>query len=90
MSSWSERSELRGCGGGREIAPFERVNPELGGGERSKARVRKAVKMWSGDASDAMDAEWCIISITKGCEAIWTMGIEHWSGNMHPCTEQPS
>ena len=40
-------------GGGREKAPFE----ELAGGERSKARVRKAVKMWSGDASDAMDAE---------------------------------
>ena len=57
MSS-SERSELRGCGGGgREKAHFERVNPELGGGERSKARVRKAVKMGSGDASDAMDAE---------------------------------
>ena len=44
-------------GGGREKAPFERVNPELGGGERSKARVRNAVKMGSGDASDAMDAE---------------------------------
>ena len=35
----------------------KRVNPELGGGERSKARVRKAVKMEPGDASDAMDAE---------------------------------
>ena len=44
-------------GGGREKAHFERVNPELGGGERSKARVRKAVKMGSGDASDAIDAE---------------------------------
>ena len=44
-------------GGGREKAQFERANPELGGGERSKARVRKAVKMGSGDASDAMDAE---------------------------------
>ena len=43
------------------------MNPELGGGERSKARIRKAVKMWSGgDASDVMDAEWCIISIMKG------------------------
>ena len=43
------------------------MNPELGGGERSKARVRKAVKMGSGvDASDAMDAEECIISIMKG------------------------
>ena len=52
-------------GGGREKAPFERVNPELGGGERSKARVRKPVKMGSGDASDAMDAELCIISIMK-------------------------
>ena len=29
----------------------------LGGGERSKARVRKAMTMGSGDASDAMDAE---------------------------------
>ena len=37
--------------------PFGRVNPELGGGERSKARVRKAVKMGFGDASDVMDAE---------------------------------
>ena len=53
-------------GGGREKASIERVNPELGGGERSKARVRKAVKMGSGDASDAMDAEQCIISIMKG------------------------
>ena len=44
-------------GEGAEQAHFERVNPELGGGERSKARVRKAVKMGSGDASDAMDAE---------------------------------
>ena len=26
-------------------------------GERSKARVRKVVKMGSGDASDVMDAE---------------------------------
>ena len=34
-----------------------RVNPELGRGERSKASVRKAVKMGSADASDAMDAE---------------------------------
>ena len=42
-------------GGGREKAQFERANPELGGGERSKARVRKAVKMGSGDASDAME-----------------------------------
>ena len=33
------------------------MNPELGGGERSKARVRKAVKMGFGDASDVMDAE---------------------------------
>ena len=39
---------------------------EDGGGERSKARVRKAVKMESGDARDVMDAEWCIISIMKG------------------------
>ena len=31
-----------------------RVNPELGGGERSK---EKAAKMGSGDASDVMDAE---------------------------------
>ena len=46
-----------GGGGGRKKAPSERVNPELGGGERSKARVRKAVNMMSGDASDAMDAE---------------------------------
>ena len=38
-------------GGGCEKAPFERVNPELAGGERSKARVTKAVKMGSGDAS---------------------------------------
>ena len=34
------------------------MNPELGGGERSKARVRKALLMGSGDASDAMDAEY--------------------------------
>ena len=34
-----------------------RAGPELGGGERSKARVRKAVTMGSGGASDAMDAE---------------------------------
>ena len=34
-----------------------RVNPELGGGERSKARVRTAMKTGSGDASDVMDAE---------------------------------
>ena len=27
------------------------MNPELAGGERSKARVRKAVKMGSGDAT---------------------------------------
>ena len=40
-----------------EKASFERVNPELASGERSKARVRKAVKMGSDDASDAMDAE---------------------------------
>ena len=33
------------------------MNPELGGGERSKARVRKSVNVGSGDASDAMDAE---------------------------------
>ena len=45
-------------GGGCEKAPFERVNPELGGGERSKARVRNAVKMECGDASDATDAEY--------------------------------
>ena len=44
-------------GVGREKAPLERVNPELAWGERSKARVRKAVTMGSGDASDAMDAE---------------------------------
>ena len=31
----------------------ERVNPELGGEERSKARIRKAVKMGSNDATDA-------------------------------------
>ena len=43
------------------------MNPELAWGERSKARVRKAMNMGSGDASDAMDAEYCIISITKGC-----------------------
>ena len=42
-------------GGGREKAPFERVNPA--GGVRSKAMVRKAVKMGFGDASDAMDSE---------------------------------
>ena len=44
-------------GVGGEKAPFERVSPELAWGERSRARVRKAVKMGSGDASDAMDAE---------------------------------
>ena len=33
------------------------MNPELGGGQRSKARVRKAVNMGAGDASDVMDAE---------------------------------
>ena len=33
------------------------MNPELIGGERSKARVRKAMKMGSGDANDAMDDE---------------------------------
>ena len=54
-------------GVGGEKAPFERVNPELAWGERSKARVRKAMNMGSGDASDAMDAKYCIISITKGC-----------------------
>ena len=43
--------------GGREKAPFERVNPWLTWRERSKATVRNAVKMGSGDASDAMDAE---------------------------------
>ena len=32
-------------------------NPELAWGERSKARVRTAVKIGSGDASDAMDGE---------------------------------
>ena len=52
-------------GGGREKAPFDRLNPELGWGERSKARVRKAVNMGFGDASDAMDAKECIISIMK-------------------------
>ena len=58
LSSFSERSELRGCGGGgREKAPFERVNPELGAKKRSKARVRNAVNWGSGDGSDAMDAE---------------------------------
>ena len=36
---------------------MDRVNPEIGGVERSKARVRKAVKIRSGDASDVMDAE---------------------------------
>ena len=51
--------ELSGWMGGEgaERRIFERVNPELGGGERSKARVRKAVNMGSGDTSDAMDAE---------------------------------
>ena len=44
-------------GGGCEKAPFETVNPELAGGERSKARVRKALNMGFGDASDAIDAE---------------------------------
>ena len=53
-------------GAGREKAQFERANPELGGGERSKARVRNAVNMGSGDASDAMDVEQCIISIING------------------------
>ena len=53
-------------GAGREKAQFERANPELGGGERSKARVRKGVNMGSGDASDATEAESCIISIMKG------------------------
>ena len=43
-------------GGGR-VRKGTFWSPELGGGERSKARVRKAVKMGSGDASDAMDAE---------------------------------
>ena len=33
------------------------MNLELAWGERSKARVRKAVKMGFGDASDAMDAD---------------------------------
>ena len=49
-----------GGGIGRKKAPFERVNPELAWGERSKARVRKAVEMGfggSGDAGDAMHAE---------------------------------
>ena len=47
---------MRGGVGG-EKAPFERVNPELAWGERAKARVRKAMKIGSGDASDAMGAE---------------------------------
>ena len=42
------------------------MDAELGGGERCKARVRKAMNMGSGDASDVMDAEQCIISIMKG------------------------
>ena len=42
-------------GGGREKAPIERVNPELGG-ESAPKRGRKSMNMYLGDASDAMDA----------------------------------
>ena len=45
------------------------VSPEPDGGERKKEAVQKIVKMYVfrglGDASDANDAEQCIISITK-------------------------
>ena len=44
-------------GGGREKALFERMNSEFGGGDRPKARVRKTIKMGSGDTNDVMDAE---------------------------------
>lgn len=44
-------------GGGHEKAPFERVNPELDGGDYFKTRVRKIMKMGSDDTNDAMDVE---------------------------------
>ena len=59
------------------------MNPELAWKERSRARVRKAVKMGSGDASDAMDAEQCIISITKGCGGYLDYTILEKSGWMY-------
>ena len=48
------------------MANFGEVNPEPGEGERKKEAGHLVMKKVCCDAGDAIDAEECIISITRG------------------------